>query len=108
LESEIYVSSELLKEYREVPIALKDEGKINHKQLKSLISGIATVVAKAKLINPVKKFTICRDNEDNMVIDCCFASGANLLITGDKDLLDINELPFKLKILTSREFVEKE
>jgi len=43
-----------------------------------------------------------------MLLECCLEAGADTLITGDKDLLDLKELPFNLEILTPREFVEKE
>ena len=42
-----------------------------------------------------------------MVLECCLAAKAKLLITGDRDLLDIENLPFHLTILTSQEFIQK-
>lgn len=42
-----------------------------------------------------------------MILDCYLAAGADLLVTGDKDILEINDLPFKLEILTPSEFVRK-
>ena len=106
-ETDIYVSPSLLREYRDVPLELIAEGKIDQLQLKVLIAGIAAFVTKAKVVNPQKKFIICRDPEDNMVLDCCFAAGADILITGDKDLLNIKNLPFELKILKPRDFVKE-
>lgn len=106
-ESEVYVSPALLKEYRDVPLALRDEKKIDHPQLKALISGIASYVAKAKVIRPQKRILICRDAEDNLLLECCVEAKANFLITGDKDLLEIPNLPFDLKILTPRQFLEE-
>ena len=41
-----------------------------------------------------------------MLLECCLAAKAKILITGDKDLLDIKNLPFDLKILTPQKFVE--
>jgi len=105
-EADIYVSPAILKEYRDTPLELEAEGKINHVQLKVLISGIAAFVAKAKVINPSAKLSICRDAEDNMLLECCFAAEAKILITGDKDLLDIKDLPFNLKIVTPQKFLE--
>jgi len=104
-ESTIFVSPQLLHEYREVPLVLYAEGKINDEQLRSLISGIAAFVSKAKVVDPVKKINICRDKEDNILIECCVAAHAEILITGDKDLLSIDILPFKLKIVTPRQFI---
>jgi putative PIN family toxin of toxin-antitoxin system len=89
-----------------VPLALEIEGKIDHVQLKALISGIATFVTKAKIVYPAKRVSVCRDPKDNMILNCCLAAGAEFLVTGDKDLLDIINLPFKLKIITPNEFIK--
>ncbi|MDP2960454.1 MAG: hypothetical protein Q8N71_03430 [candidate division Zixibacteria bacterium] len=40
-ETDLYVSPALLKEYRDVPLALEAEGKLTPLQLKALISGLA-------------------------------------------------------------------
>jgi predicted nucleic acid-binding protein len=44
---------------------------------------------------------------DNMLLECCFESRADILISGDRDLVDIKALPFHLKILTPRKFLEQ-
>lgn len=106
--ADIYISSDLLKEYREVPLELKAEGKISHPQLETLIAGIASFVANAKLVFSPKRLNLCRDAEDNMVLECCLEAKAGFLITGDKDLLEIKELPFNLKILAPKEFLGHE
>jgi len=43
-----------------------------------------------------------------MLLECCLAAGADFLITGDKDLLDIKDRQLKLKIITPREFTKKD
>lgn len=104
-DSLIFISPRLLREYRDVPRALIAEGKINDDQFKALISGIAAFVSKANIVKPGKKIEICRDGEDNMVLECCYAARAEYLITGDKDLLSIKLLPFNLKIVSPRTFI---
>lgn len=52
----LYVSPALLREYRDTPLDLFHEGKIDQLQFKALITGIAALVTKAKLINPQKRF----------------------------------------------------
>ncbi len=64
-------------------------------------------MTKAKIVYPKKRFILCRDPKDNMLLECCFESKAHILISGDKDLLSIKDLPFKLKILTPRKFMDK-
>jgi putative PIN family toxin of toxin-antitoxin system len=74
--------------------------------LKILIAGIATLVSKANIINPITKLQICRDPEDNVLLECCLTTKADFLITGDKDLLVLKNLPFNLNIVTPREYIE--
>jgi putative PIN family toxin of toxin-antitoxin system len=105
-EAQIFVSPVLLKEYRQIPFELELDGKINREQLKILIAGIATLVSKANIINPITKLQICRDPEDNVLLECCLTTKADFLITGDKDLLVLKNLPFNLNIVTPREYIE--
>jgi len=105
-ESDIYVSPEILLEYRETPVKLQKQGKITHQQMQALISGIATVVSQAKIVYSTEKLSLCRDPKDNMILECCHAAKTKILITGDKDLLDMEDLPFELHIMTSYAFLE--
>ena len=106
-ETDIYVSPSILKEYREVPLILEDDKKLTQAQLKALISGLAAFVARTIVVHPRKKTFVCRDPADNMLLECCLESKADILISGDRDLLDIKVLPFHLKILTPRKFLEQ-
>ena len=106
-EAEIFVSPSLLKEYRNVPLVLNALGKINHVQLKVLVSGMASFVSKADVVYPQTRLAICRDVGDNMVLECCLAASAEFLITGDKDLLTMEHLPFEVRILTPRRYAEE-
>jgi uncharacterized protein len=88
--TDIYVSPELLKEYREVPKELLAEEKVTHLQWQALVVGIASFVSGAKVVRPRRKLEICRDLEDNMLLECCLTARADVLVTGDKDLLEIS------------------
>jgi putative PIN family toxin of toxin-antitoxin system len=101
----VYVSPILLAEYRSVPARMERDGKIDHAQFKALITGIAAVIAKAKIIYPAKNLVICRDPSDNMLIECCEAARADFLITGDKDLLELTSIPFHLQIVSPRQYI---
>ena len=109
---EIWVSPEILNEYREVPIELKAEDKINHEQLKILIAGIASFVLEAKIAYPKKTISVCRDIEDNMILECCLTAKVDFLVTGDKDLLEIDPSALRetglgrLGILRPRDFLD--
>jgi putative PIN family toxin of toxin-antitoxin system len=108
-EYDLFVSPELLGEYREVPLSLERGGKIDHEQLKALLAGIAVVVSTAVIVRPHKRLHVCRDAADNMVLECCQEAGARVLVTGDKDLLelDTSALSFSLQICSPRQFIEQ-
>jgi uncharacterized protein len=59
----------------------------------------------AKVVLPTKTLFLCRDPKDNMVLECCFKAGVNVLISGDKDLLELRDLPFTLIIQTPSDYV---
>jgi len=48
---------------------------------------------------------ICRDPEDDKFISCAISGSADLLVTGDKDLLDLGHVKV-VKIITPSRFLE--
>lgn len=109
--SEIFVSHDLLAEYRAVPQELLAAGKVTADQFRALLVGTAAVVAHAQLVVPRRRLTLCRDAADNMLLECCLAADAALLLTGDRDLLDIDAEPLRvaglsqLRILSPRAYL---
>lgn len=89
-----------------MPGELAVSGKITPVQFKVLIAGIASVVASASVVYPRKRLKICRDPSDDMIVNCCLATGADYLVSGDRDLLEIpaSEVPFR--ILTPAAFLK--
>jgi len=59
------------------------------------------------MVYPLRKINLCRDEKDNMVLECCLEAGANFLITGDKDLLEMDEPGLDFKILKPKKFLEE-
>jgi len=104
-DAEICVSPQLLSEYRDIPQELFRKRKIDKEQFKGLIAGIAAFASGARVVFPRTIFEVCRDPKDNTLLECCAEARADILITGDKDLLDIDKLPFRLRILTPRAFI---
>ena len=49
---------------------------------------------------------VCRDPNDDMVIECAVEAGATVIVTGDKDLLSLRKYR-GIRMLTAREFVEE-
>ena len=53
-EADMYISPILLKEYRDTPVKLMELGKINHQQLKALITGIQRLCQMQRSFIPTK------------------------------------------------------
>jgi len=47
---------------------------------------------------------ICRDPKDDMVFECAVVAGAELIVSGDKDLLAVKRYQ-GIRVLTPREFL---
>jgi putative PIN family toxin of toxin-antitoxin system len=86
---QLLVSQTLLTEYRAVPAELLGRRKIGAAQWRALVAGIAAVVAVARVVESRKRVQLCRDPGDDMLLDVCLAGNADLLVTGDVDLLSI-------------------
>jgi uncharacterized protein len=54
---------------------------------------------------PKKQFKTCRDPKDDMFLDLAIEVGADFIITGDKDLLEISSF-YGTKILKPKEFLD--
>lgn len=109
-EANACVSLDLLEEYRAVPDALRANGKITALQFQALVAGIAIFVAEARLVEPTKSIRVCRDPKDDMVLECCLAAKATTLVTGDRDLLEVDLSAVtglrRLRIMSPRAFVD--
>jgi len=64
------------------------------------------LIEKSKsLLNPAEKISVCRDEKDNMVIECAVDGNADFIVTGDKDLLVLKSFR-KIPIITPRKFLK--
>lgn len=56
---------------------------------KEVIDYINSVVKIAKVVRPSKRVTVVRDPDDDKIIECALEAGAHIIVTFDKDLLDM-------------------
>jgi putative PIN family toxin of toxin-antitoxin system len=50
---------------------------------------IENVRGYARLVAPVRKVKVCRDPDDDLVIECALAGGVQYIVTGDPDLKEL-------------------
>lgn len=93
-------STEILTEYYEVIDEMIDRGQghFNRNVLDPMIS-------EMEIIIPVSHIDVSRDPDDNKFIECAVDSGALYIVSGDKDLLDIEEYD-GIQIVTAAYFCD--
>lgn len=63
-------------------------------------------ISSSQFVKITETITVCRDEKDNKFLELAVSGNANILITGDLDLLVLN--PFQsIEILTPDRFVDK-
>lgn len=66
---------------------------------------VAELAASGELVTPSRHIGVCRDADDNMVLEAAVAGQANYIVTSDEDLLVLD--PFEdIRIVTARMFLE--
>ncbi len=95
---EIYISEHIINECEN---KFKDKIKLPNKiikQISTFLRNEINVVAPTKIDN-----NICRDKKDIPVIGTAISAGAEVIISGDKDLLNLKNYKH-IKILSPRDF----
>lgn len=106
---EVFTTNKITRELLALPEKLSS--KLNEEKQNILAHYFKTLLRQTTVINSHVKINICRDPKDNAYLEACFASKANILLTGDKDLLEISMEELnksglsKLKILTPAKFL---
>lgn len=63
------------------------------------------VALGAELVIPAEAVTVCRDPEDNAVLEAALAGRADCIVSGDQDLLSLGEFQ-DIPIIAPRQFVD--
>ena len=97
---ELYISNEILNEISDV--MSRPKFKSTSEIIRKYIQSIEKIGKKVFISGKIKG--ICRDKEDDDIIECGITSGADCLITGDDDLLVLGSYQ-NLKILSIRDYL---
>ena len=57
-------------------------------------------------VETITSITICRDPQDNKILEAAAAARADIIVTGDKDLLTLNSFHV-IPIVTPKEFLKR-
>ncbi len=94
-------TTEIINEYEEIVQEMinRKQGHINKAILRPLIKAM-------EMIEPVSHVEICRDPDDNKFLECAKDSHALYIVSGDKDLLVIEQFG-DIQIVNAKYFYEK-
>ena len=99
-EFKLVYSFELLKELREV--LSREEFEFRESEIQKILTFIER---KGVLVFPLEKISVCRDIEDNKLLECAVSGDVDLIVTGDNDLLVLS--PFRnISIITPAKFLK--
>ncbi len=97
----VVISADLISEYKSTLLNEKFDPFIS-KQLRE--TELSLFIDCCDVIVPHEKITACRDADDNMCLELAVSANASCIVTGDKDLLDLN--PFRgISIMTPNDFL---
>lgn len=98
------ISDSVLQEFSEVLFRKKfDKYFLNDEERLDAINRISSY---AVLFSPTEIITACRDPKDNKFLELAVTANASCIITGDKDLLELN--PFReIPVLSAADFLNK-
>lgn len=99
----ILFSDELFEEFLNVVKRPKFKKYFSKKDVDKLLSIIPTF---SELIFVSSNSNLCRDKKDNFLLNPSIDGKADFLLTGDKDLLDLNQIE-KTEILSFRQLMDK-
>jgi putative PIN family toxin of toxin-antitoxin system len=86
----------------EIHAALKEKFNWRTAEIDDALAGYSLETIMVQLHGALQG--ACRDPNDDMILECAVLAGAEIVVTGDKDLLALN--PFeKIQILTPRDFL---
>ena len=70
------------------------------------LSHVAVILLElGELVRPAQQLTVLRDEPDNRILECAVFGKADLIVTGDKEILRLKEYR-RVKIASLRDYIE--
>ena len=81
---------------------IRDKYKVDEDAVETLL---ALVALRGEIVQPSRKIEVCRDPDDNAILEAAVDGEAGYIVTGDEDLLVLDGFE-GIRVLTPRMFLE--
>ena len=81
---------------------IRDKYKVDEDAVETLL---ALVALRGEIVQPSRKIKVCRDPDDNAILEAAVDGEAGYIVTGDEDLLVLDGFE-GIRVLTPRMFLE--
>lgn len=96
---ELIISTDIIKEVLSV-LSLK------FGREREALSHVAVILSNlGELVRPDRRIQVLRDEPDNRILECAISGKADLIVTGDKEILRMKEY-MGIKITSLRDYVD--
>lgn len=82
----LVTSDEIIGEMREV--LSRQKFRLNKNEINKALSALKSA---SSVVETTSKFRVARDPDDDMLINAAYDGGADYIVSGDRDLLDLGE-----------------
>ncbi|MBX6422944.1 putative toxin-antitoxin system toxin component, PIN family [Thermosulfurimonas sp. F29] len=96
---ELFISKEILDELLRV---LATKFSKDREELARLVVWLSEI---AQFVSPKRKITVLRDETDNRILEYAVEAGAEVIVTGDREILDLVQFE-GIRILSLREHLK--
>lgn len=87
----LFTSPEILTELEEVLSREKFQQSLGEQVAEAIHEAVEKLAILAVVIASTIRLSICRDPDDDKVLECAVAAEADCIVSGDRDLLDLGE-----------------
>ena len=98
----LFTCKEILQET--ATVMLRPKFKVTNEYITHFIRSIEDIANQISLTGEIQN--VCRDSDDDKILECALLADAEYIISGDDDLLVLGEFR-GIKIVTAKEYLEK-
>jgi len=98
----LFVSNEILHEV--FSVMARPKFNVNHRQIIHFIDSIEEISCRVTLLGIIQG--VCRDSDDDKILECAVLGNVDFIISGDNDLLSLKVFQ-GIPIMAASEYIDK-